>query len=347
MRAIRRRVVDPAWEAFSYTYLEHAGATVGAARAAVLTPSMAAGPRLVVARDPEELAASRRGGGPTGDGGRPGETGDDGAPDGDEADAAAEGAGDDPALSRADSVRQWASLMEEVSAGCHLVLCLSRDLAASSPLLKTAGRLEPSADAIRCLPATPKSAEVWVKKLAGEQGGVIDSTAAQALVMRSGADLSVLEREVEKLVAYAGPGRAITTADVLVAATPSAEASVFDLVDLIGSRRTYEAVIKLRRLLEQGEPALRLMAMVVRQVRLVFLARELLESRTPLRDIEARLKLPTWVVRGYLTQARNFSREQLIAMLRALSALDLDIKTGRREAPGALELFILQAHATD
>lgn len=348
LRAIRRRVVDPAWEAFSYSYFEHAGATAGAVRGAVLTPTMMAGSRLVVVRDPDELVGSRRtaaGASTTGDD-RSSSDSDDGEADpGDgETGVSGDGTGGSGA-SRAESARQWAALLGEVPDDCNLVVSLSRDLAASSPLLKAAAQLEPMADAIRCLPATPKSAEVWVRKLVADEGGDIEPTASQSLVLRSGADLSVLEREVEKLVAYAGPGRKITDADVLVAATPSAEASVFDLVDLIGNRRTYEAVVKLRRLLEQGEPALRLMAMVVRQVRLVFLTRELVEAKTPLRDIEARLKLPTWVVRGYLAQARNFTREQLLAMMRALSAMDLEIKTGRREAAAALELFILQAHA--
>lgn len=349
LRAIRRRVVDPAWEALNYSYFEHAGATAGAVRGAVLTPTMMAGSRLVVARDPDELVGSRRtaaGANPAGDD-RPSSDPDDGetADPGDgETGVGGDGTGGSGAT-RAEGARQWAALLGEVPDDCHLVVSLSRDLTASSPLLKAAAQLEPTVDAIRCLPATPKSAEVWVRKLVADVGGDIEPTASQSLVVRSGADLSVLEREVEKLVAYAGPGRKITDADVLVAATPSAEASVFELVDLIGSRRTYEAVVKLRRLLEQGEPALRLMAMVVRQVRLVFLARELVEAKTPLRDIEARLKLPTWVVRGYLAQARNFTREQLLAMMRALSAMDLEIKTGRREAATALELFILQAHA--
>jgi len=83
--------------------------------------------------------------------------------------------------------------------------------------------------------------------------------------------------------------------------------------------------------------------MVTRQVRLVLLAREMLAGGAPVRDIEARLRLPTWVVRNYMAQARNYSREQLIDMMRVLARIDLDVKTGRQDPATALELFILQA----
>ncbi len=340
IRAIRRRTVEPAFEAFNYTVFEHGGASLDAVRSAVLTPPVMAPHRLVVVRDPEELVGERRGGTTeTGGGAGSGQDGQDGEEPGRGGDAAAGSSG---GSSRAEAVRRWASFLGEVPPGCRLVLSLSRDLPASSPLLKAGAGLEPPADVIRCFPATARSAEVWVRKLAGELGGSIDPDASQALVMRSGQDLAVLERELEKLITYVGPGNRIRAEDVASAATASAEANVFELVDLVGHRRSHDAVAKLRRLLEQGEPALRLMAMVVRQVRLVFITREMVEGGAEVREIEKRLKLPTWVVRGYLSQARNFDRAQLIEMMRSLAAMDLEVKSGRREPEAALELFILR-----
>lgn len=265
---------------------------------------------------------------------------------GDEAGDAAGDAAGAAIVPYAETVRQWSALLEAVPPGACLVLTLSRDLPSASPLLKTAATLRPAADVIRCLPATTKSAETWVRKLAAELGVSVDQEASQALVMRSGTSLDVLEREVEKLVAYVGgDSHRITARDVGEAATPSAEASVFEMVDHIGSRHPYQAVAKLRRLIEQGEPPLRLMAMVTRQVRLVLITREMVESGATVRDIEGRLGLPTWVVRSYLAQARNFTRAQLVRAMRSLGRLDLDIKTGRRDPAMGLELFILQQGA--
>lgn len=312
--------------------------------------------RLVVARDPADLVAggtgARRGAGAeTGarSEDRPASGTGPATPDAaaGEADSDAEEATEGGRLPMSEAVARWAGLLTEVPPEARLVIVLSDELSGPrGQLVRAAERLEPPGDVIRCLEATPRSAEAWVRRMVAEGGGTITTDAAQALVLRSGWDLAVLEQEVKKLLAYVGTEAPhITAREVRQVATPSAEASVFELVDLIGHRRSYRAVLKLRRLLEQGEAPLGLFAMVTRQVRLVLLTRELLGAGVGLREVEARLKLPTWVVQGYVTQARNFSRGQLVGMLRDLARLDLEVKTGRQEPAEALELFILRSGA--
>ena len=365
VRAVRRLTVDPALEAFNYTFLEHEAAAWAAVQGAVLTLPMMADRRLVVVRDPAELMPARTAAGKREeDAARETESAEGPeAPEAAGSEAAVPGAAaptqSAPAVrstAAGEAAERWAALLGEVPAETRLVITLSWELPESSPLLKAAARLGDRVDVVRCLPATPKSAETWVMKMVAERGGVIDPEAAQALVLRAGSDLTVLENEVAKLLTYVGapsgpdgrePARVIeparvTVRDVLEVATPSAEASVFEMVDHLGNRRPYQAVTKLRRLLEQGEAPLGLFAMVVRQVRLVLLAREMLASGSPVRDIEKRMGLPTFVVRRYLAQARNFDTPRLVGMLKDLGRLDLDIKTGRRDPGEALELFLLR-----
>jgi DNA polymerase-3 subunit delta len=351
VRAIRKQVLDPALEGFNYTFLEHQAATCGAVRAAVLTPTMLGGQRLVVVRDPAELLSPRVGRKVQVEG-EEAEATESGGGGGNESAGATEsggGAGSaeemeaaSPAVSVKDLVRNWSLLLAETPAETCLVITLSWDVPEGHALLKAAGKLDPPGDVIRCLPATPKSAETWVRKIGRELGIEFDSEASQTLVLRCGTDLGLLEGEIKKLSTYAGEKGRVTTAEVLEAATPSAEASVFELVDCIGGRRPGKAVARLRRLLEQGEVPLRLLAMVVRQVRLVFITREMLAAGARVRDIEARLGLPTFVVQSYLSQARNFDRPQLARMMRHLAEIDLAVKTGRQDAAEALELFILR-----
>ncbi len=340
MRAIRRLVVEPVFEAFNYSFLEHEGAAASTVRSALLTLPMMAASRLVVVRDPAELQLSRGGRRPRAD--QPEEGEEEDSPAAGEADAAGgpDSSPEPPPLSPSENVQRWAALLADVPPESRLVLTLGWELPETSPLLKAASKLTPPADIIRCFPATPKSAETWVRKMVSEQGGSIDAQASQALVLRSGSSLLILDQEIRKLLAYAGDR--ITIAHVLEAATPSAEASVFEMVDHVGNRRPYQAVQKLRRLIEQGESPLGLMAMVTRQVRLVFITREMLAAGSSVRDVEKRLGLPTWVVANYLSQARNFDRPQLVAMMRSLGRMDLDVKTGRQDPAEALELFILR-----
>jgi len=350
VRALRRLSVDPAWEAFNFNFLEREAATAGAVRAALLTPPAMAPTRLVVARDPAELLSTRgakRGGAASGDDASGDEEPDEDVDSG-PAEEPDEGLLGSPprAASPTEAAKLWWALLSEVPVDARLVLVISQELPATNALLKAAGQAKSGVEVIRCLEATPRTAEAWVRKLTAELGGSIDSDAAQTLVLRSGWDLTILAREIEKLLTYVGASSTggasrIATRDVLEAATPCAETSVFDMVDHLGSRRPLPAILGLRRLIEQGEPPLRLMAMIVRQVRLVFLTREMLEAGAGVRDIEERLKLPTWVVRNYLSQARNFTRPQLVRMMRSLARLDIDIKTGRQDAGSALEFFLL------
>jgi len=100
----------------------------------------------------------------------------------------------------------------------------------------------------------------------------------QALVERCGLDAQRLTNEVEKLIAYVGEREEIDTDDVRHMVAATAELSVFDLVDAVGKREARHALAQLERLLAQGADPFMILAMLVRQVRLLLQARWLLDA---------------------------------------------------------------------
>jgi len=80
------------------------------------------------------------------------------------------------------------------------------------------------------------------------------------------------------------------------------------------------------------------MAMIVRQFRLLLLAREVLDQGGSAKDVQARLKLRSSFEAGKIAeQARRFSLQTLEGVYRGLLGIDEAIKTGRIEDEVALD----------
>ncbi len=107
---------------------------------------------------------------------------------------------------------------------------------------------------------------------------IMSRSAVQALVERCGLDAQRLTNEVEKLIAYVGEREEIDTDDVRHMVAATAELSVFDLVDAVARREARHAIDQLQRLLGQGADPFMILAMLIRQVRLLLQARWLLDA---------------------------------------------------------------------
>lgn len=170
--------------------------------------------------------------------------------------------------------------------------------------------------------------------------GQISNEATVLLANLVGPDLRLLDAEIEKLLLYAG-GRMVTTEDVQTLVSHARETSIFDLVDCVGRRETGRALRLLHRLLDEGEPPLRLLAMLARQIRILIQLRESDEPEVDARDVARRLKLHPFVVQKGLTQARNFELAQLEAAHERVVQTDWAIKSGRSEPVLALDMLVV------
>ena len=198
-------------------------------------------------------------------------------------------------------------------------------------------RFDPPADG-----ALPR----WVEKRVNKHGGEIEPRAAHQLATVVGADLRLLDQEVVKLVTYTNAERPIVRADV-DAVVPYAQAAVvFDLVDALGRRDGRTAAQTLHRLLDAGEHPMGLLAMIVRQFRLLIQVKELKADGTTSRDIAQALKLHPFPAGKLYNQATYFTAEQLEMVYRHLLDIDVAIKSGEIEAEVALDLLVAGLAAT-
>ncbi|MFQ6027862.1 MAG: DNA polymerase III subunit delta [Dehalococcoidia bacterium] len=207
----------------------------------------------------------------------------------------------------------------------------------ANPLLRA---LQPVALVHKLVAPNGEALARWIKTQAQEKGAGISPAAINSLADLVGNDLWVLDRELEKLSLYAH-GRNIEEEDVRELVSQVREANVFNMVDAMIEGRAAVALPLLQQIRQDGREAPYIIGMVERQLRLLALARELMEQRVPQGEMGTRLGVNSqFVLRKTLEQARRHSWDNITWCYQRLLAADLSIKRGRLEPDLALELLV-------
>jgi len=187
-------------------------------------------------------------------------------------------------------------------------------------------------------------ADSWIRRIREEvkkQGGDIEPRAAARLAEMVGTNSRYAAQEIDKLLTYVNRERPITLEDVDTLSADAAEGSIFALVDALGEGNGKKAQAMLHRLLEEQNP-FSIFGMVVRQFRLLLLAREVMESGGGVADIRQAIGGPDFVARKINEQARHFSIESLEAIYHHLLNMDEEAKTSQTSLNLALDMFVLR-----
>ncbi len=149
---------------------------------------------------------------------------------------------------------------------------VDRRLALSKSVLAIARAVE--------FPALAEGFEVeqFVKARLDEAGVSLERRALSELTARCGQDARRLSCELDKLICAIGGRGEIRVEDVKTMVAPTAELSVFDLVDAVAERKPREAISQLEALLDQQAQPFMILAMLIRQLRLLLQARYLLDA---------------------------------------------------------------------
>jgi DNA polymerase-3 subunit delta len=237
------------------------------------------------------------------------------------------------ALERWRGLADYAQRMPDTTT---LVL-VDEEVSAENPLLKA---LSSAGQVREFRPLRPGAVLQWILERAQNQGIDISPSAARLLADLVGNNLWVLASELDKLAAYA-QGRRIEGADVRALVSEARQVSIFAMVDAIVERRAAVALSLLRQLTTAGAEGGYLLAMVVRQYRLIIQARELMTAGLPSREIGQRLGVASeFVLQRILDQAQRYSLSRLKAAYRRLLEADAGVKRGQYGEELALELLV-------
>ncbi|MEJ2265115.1 MAG: DNA polymerase III subunit delta [Anaerolineales bacterium] len=190
------------------------------------------------------------------------------------------------------------------------------------------------------LPTGPGVAR-WIQERAKQVGGQFSYQAAGVLSSLVGEDSRLADQEIQKLLTYVNFQRPVEPDDVEHLTALSMQGDIFAMVDALGNRNARVAMSMLHRLLETEDP-LRILGMVVRQFRLLLLAREILDRGGGESDVARQIHIHPYVAKKVTAQARHLVLPALEGIYRSLLGLDLAIKTGQMDASLSLDMFIAE-----
>jgi DNA polymerase-3 subunit delta len=176
----------------------------------------------------------------------------------------------------------------------------------------------------------------WIRKTVQDLGGEIEPQAAQMLAEYADEDPRLSLQECTKLLDYVNHERPIEISDIERCTPVQHQSDVFAMVDAIGQRNGSQALQWLRQLLQDDSP-MYAFGMIVRQFRLLLLTKEIQAHH---QDPMEALHLHPYVAGKIISQAKNFSAEDLERIYRRLNEIDIRSKTGQEDLEVSLERFV-------
>lgn len=180
----------------------------------------------------------------------------------------------------------------------------------------------------------------WVQKSMRQMGKQLDAATAGQLVFTVGKDAALLKQEMDKLLSFVAERELITAADIESVCTQSLECTVFQMVDAQVAGHYDEAFRLLSSMVRSGEDRIGILAMLLRQYRILYHMRCLLEEGAPQQA--SALGIPPFAIARTQQQARRYSPENLKAAYDELLAMEYQIKTGQIPPEGCAETALLR-----
>ena len=169
----------------------------------------------------------------------------------------------------------------------------------------------------------------WISKTAGEIGFEISAEAGMFLQQVVGNRLTDLASELEKIFIRYG-NSAVGLEEVKDFVSCSRSYNVFELMDDISMKRRSRAMLVLNRFLEAegSEGAMRVLGMLIRQIRLLWQARVVAKQDGRMEKMARHLKVQPFLAKKIIQQSKAWTAQDLENAFQRLYQADKLIKSG-------------------
>lgn len=176
----------------------------------------------------------------------------------------------------------------------------------------------------------PRAKEMpsWVVERAAALGLSLDHEAASALVALVGLRQQHLAREIEKLAIAAHPAVQLSAAEVRRLAAGASGPGAYDVADAVVAGDVESAIALAEALHRFEDRPSKLVFPIVRRLREVHVAAELLDSGMSEAEAAKTLKGPPWIVKRTIAKARKADRETLEQAICTFAELEVELRGG-------------------
>lgn len=201
--------------------------------------------------------------------------------------------------------------------------------------------LKAQAAVVDCRPLSDGQVTVWLKAQAKSLGRAISEDAVLFLKERVGRDLFPLQNELTKAVLGSDHEKTIELEDVQRACSASGDVSVYDLLTALAQRRTEPSVRTLTRLVEEGEPPLKILSTISYRFRLVWKVKRSMQAGHTDAALMRMFGLGQWAGASVIAAAKAYSEKDLRWAFQRFIETDAGLKGGALAPKLILELLVL------
>jgi DNA polymerase-3 subunit delta len=235
-------------------------------------------------------------------------------------------------------VRRMGEWLEHPAESCALVFYIRGEIDARK---KAADAVKKRCAHVTFDPLTDPEIRKWVTSRLKPDGKRMAADVVRHLVFTAGNDLTRLDGEVQKLVAYVGDRSEITQGDVEAIVSPSLEYGAFDMINRLFDGDAAGAYATLTQMLEGGTSRIGVLASITRQLRGMAFLKIAADSGERAKETEQALALNQYAARIMAQKSRNFDVHALVSLYEASIDADYAIKSGQAREQAALDaLFI-------
>lgn len=200
--------------------------------------------------------------------------------------------------------------------------------------------LKKAATAVEFKPLYDNQIPAWIKNFLAAKRLEISEEALRILHENVGNALRELANELEKVMLNLAGRRKIEANDIRTVVGLSREFSVFELSNFIGHKNLKAAWLTLARMLELGEPPIKILTMLTRHFSILLKIKHGLKSGQSNAQLAATAGVSPYFMEDYLNQVKNFSMEQLTQAFSHLLQADTGLKSSSQKPQLILELAL-------
>ena len=185
--------------------------------------------------------------------------------------------------------------------------------------------------------------ETWIVKRLDSYGYKIDKSAVSELIERTDGEIMQINNELEKLMLYHIDDMNITYPSVKLLVSRNLEDNIFNLLNafVANDKKTLFAIYEDFMTLNEDE--MRIISAMSNKLEEILYTKILMKKKVGKDEIATYFKVKPGRAYYMMEAAKKISEENIETLIKRISELDYNIKTGKIDKKLGLQLFILGA----
>lgn len=200
--------------------------------------------------------------------------------------------------------------------------------------------IKSSGKVIECNKISGYEIKKWITEIIGENKKKAPQKIVDTLAFNLSNDMYLIQNEMEKLLNYVGSKDTIEEKDLEICSFTVNE-NIFKLIDSIAYKNLPTAITTLHGMLKEGEPAMIILFMIIKQLRNIAKAVSLRSKGYTTKQMGELMGVNSpYALSQVLKQSEKFSKTSIEMALELAADYEIKIKTGALDYQKGLELLI-------